>query len=371
MSSNEQYVPVLWALGNKGFITLKPLIAALNIEGRALAVTSNADIYINDLAKSNQLLLEVEIPTNISTGIKFIANWFRNRHELTKLLNKKASVIHIVMGSPWDLFFLNAAKRTKCPIVLTIHDAHQHLGEESILMDAIRKWSISKVDHIAVLSNHVKESLQQRIHINKPIHIVENGILSKSEPALSPRIYPNNRPLKLLFHGRIHDYKGLDILLDALQILQAFGHRFSLTIAGAGDLSKYRQSISDLKNITIQNNFISSDDMLSILATHDIAVLPYREASQSGVAMDALWAAMPSIATTVGALPKQLNHEVDTLLLKTFSANELANAIIRLSSDKQLYEALSLGAFRTYQYTGPTKAAQQWNDLYKKIRTWE
>ncbi|MBK6367977.1 MAG: glycosyltransferase [Polaromonas sp.] len=69
------------------------------------------------------------------------------------------------MGSPWDLFFLNAAKRTKCPIVLTIHDAHQHLGEESILMDAIRKWSISKVDHIAVLSNHVKESLQERMHI--------------------------------------------------------------------------------------------------------------------------------------------------------------------------------------------------------------
>ncbi|MBK6367976.1 MAG: hypothetical protein IPF65_12155 [Polaromonas sp.] len=60
--------------------------------------------------------------------------------------------------------------------------------------------------------------------------------------------------------------------------------------------------------------------MLSILATHDIAVLPYREASQSGVAIDALWAAMPAIATTVGALPKQLNLEVDTLLLKTFSA---------------------------------------------------
>jgi glycosyltransferase involved in cell wall biosynthesis len=176
----------------------------------------------------------------------------------------------------------------------------------------------------------------------------------------------------VLFHGRIHAYKGLDILLDALLELQAKNLHYALTIAGAGDLTPYQQKLDALDNVTIQNYFVPASEMLHLLATHDIAVLPYKEASQSGVALDALWAAMPAIATPVGALSKQLQHGVDALMLNNVNAHELAVAVEKLSSDKQLFEALSRGAYNSYQSSGPVKAAMQWNNLYAHIsNTWK
>jgi glycosyltransferase involved in cell wall biosynthesis len=367
MTNPENRFPILWALGRKGFITLHPLLTALNQDGKALAVTSTANVYLQTMTQSDQLLYAIEIPTNRSSLVKFFCSWYRIRKELIKALRENASVIHVVMSSPWDIFFLSAARQANCPILLTIHDAQQHLGEESTVMDAIRKWTIAKTDHIAVLSDHVKEILQKNLQIQKPIHVTEGGILSKAEPALPARLFPVGRPLKLLFHGRIHAYKGLDLLLDALLELQKKGHHYGLTIAGSGDLASYRSKLEELEHVTIHNYFIPTAEMLDILQSHDVVMLPYLEASQSGVALDALWGALPSIATPVGALPKQLKHGVDTLMLETLSATELAAAIHQLCTDKQLYEALSLGAYNSYQSAGPAKAAKQWNSLYADI----
>ncbi len=76
---------------------------------------------------------------------------------------------------------------------------------------------------------------------------------------------------------------------------------------------------------------------------------------------------LPAVATPVGALPMQFKHGVDALITATVDADALAKAIDKLCSDKQLYETLSLGAYNSYQASGPAKAASQWNNLYAII----
>lgn len=367
MVNNENRYPILWAIGRKGYMVQYPLLVALNQCGKTLAVTADANIYLQNISQSSQLLCAVEIPTNISSLIKFLLSWYKTKKELVRQLKNNASIIHIIMASPWDVFFMAAAKKANCPILLTIHDAQQHLGEESFIMDTIRNWAISQADHIAVLSSNVGQTLKLNLKSDRPIHVVDEGLVMRVEPARSARIFPSGRAIKLLFHGRIHAYKGLELLLDAMALLQNQGRKYTLTIAGSGDLAPYQAKLEKLSNVSINNYFISDSELLQTLQSHDVSVLPYVEASQSAVAVDALWAALPAVATPVGALPKQFKHGVDALIIDTVDADALAKAIDRLCSDKQLYERLSLGAYNSYQVTGPKKAASQWIRLYADI----
>jgi len=360
MDNNKNRFPILWALGRKGYMVQYPLLVALNEREKTLAVTADVNIYLQTISQSSQLLCAVAIPTNVGSLIKFLLNWYKTKKDLVRQLKNNASVIHIIMASPWDVFFMAAARKANRPIILTIHDAQQHLGEESFIMDAIRNWAISKADHIAVLSINVGQTLKLNIKSDRPIHVVNEGLVMRVAPARPARIFPSGRTIKLLFHGRIHAYKGLDLLLDAMALLQNQGRQYALTIAGSGDLTPYQAKLEKLSNVSINNYFISDPELLQTLQSHDVSVLPYVEASQSAVAVDALWAALPAVATPVGALPKQFKHGVDALIINTVDADALAKAIDTLCSDKQLYEALSLGAYNSYQATGPAKAASQW-----------
>jgi glycosyltransferase involved in cell wall biosynthesis len=372
LDKDIQRGPILWALGRKGYMVQFPLLVALNEHPNSknlniLGVTSNANIYLQHLQDSKQLLSVLDIPVSAITVFHFFMRWHSIRVTLVELLKRHASIVHVCMLSPWDIFFLSAAKEAGCTLLVTIHDAKQHLGEESYFMDKFRKWAISKADHVAVLSHHVAQTLKNEENFLRPIHVIEDGLVMRVEPALQPRKYPANGSMRLLFHGRIHAYKGLDLLLDAMLLLREQGCQYPLTIAGTGDLTPFQDKLALVQNLHVYNKFMSDSELLQFLEMHDVALLPYLEASQSAVAIDALWAALPSVATPVGALPKQFKSGIDALIIESVSAVALSNSILRLGSDAILYESLSLGAYNSYQTAGPRMAAKQWLSLYSDI----
>ena len=360
--------PVVWALGSKGYLVQSPLVAALGVNTPVLAVTSTSNINLQEITANQQLLLAITTPNNWLTGIRFLFNIQKTRNQLVQKLKQHASIIHVVMCSPWDIFFLGSLKQIGIPVVVTIHDAVQHKGEESAMMDYLRDWCISKADLVTVLSTHVANVLRLNPKFKKPLQVVTDGLVMHSKPAMAARHYPSHRPIKLLFHGRIHAYKGLDLLLDAMLLLQSKGKNYSLTIAGAGELGSYQDKIQKLSHISVKNHFLSEDELSHLLAEHDVSVLPYIEASQSGVAIDALWAALPAVATPVGALPKQFAHEQNALIVEKISPQMIADALNRLCTDKLLYERLSQGAFDSYQKFGPEHSAKLWLQLYETIQ---
>ncbi len=86
----------------------------------------------------------------------------------------------------------------------------------------------------------------------------------------------------LLFFGRIDKYKGIGGLLDAYR--QAKGQVLPLVIAGSGALSDEEKAIlNKVSNVTLINRYIGDGEM-KWLFSHSVAVvLPYIEATQSGI----------------------------------------------------------------------------------------
>jgi len=118
-----------------------------------------------------------------------------------------------------------------------------------------------------------------------------------------------------LFFGFIRKYKGLDLLISALEKLGTDNRKIYLLIAGefyAGEDDIIAQiNKSPKKNIIITHtSFINDEDVGYYFSASDCVVQPYRNATQSGVTPLAYHFEIPMIVTNVGALPDLVPEEL-------------------------------------------------------------
>ena len=133
----------------------------------------------------------------------------------------------------------------------------------------------------------------------------------------------------LLFFGLIRDYKGLDLLIDALPLL---GEGYQLVVAGEsyGKFDKYESRIAATglgSNIKVFNRYIDDDEVPAFFSAADVCVLPYKSATQSGITGIALHFEVPVVATPVGGLSESVEGPGIGVMAKEVSAEALADAI--------------------------------------------
>ncbi|MCW2318650.1 glycosyltransferase involved in cell wall biosynthesis [Rhodoblastus acidophilus] len=175
------------------------------------------------------------------------------------------------------------------------------------------------------------------------VHSIPHGVLGQ---ALVARALPNTGAF--LFFGRIQAYKGLGVLLDAAEILVSRGLEFSLTIAGAGpDIDGLRARIARLPMVRLDERYIPADEVGAIFGNCDVVVMPYLDATQSGVAALALSAARGVIVTDVGSITEVIRNGENGLVVPPGDANALAAAMAETLSAPELRQRLAAGAAAT------------------------
>ncbi len=195
-----------------------------------------------------------------------------------------------------------------------------------------------------MLSDHVgREATRHHGVPSDRIWTVPHGAFDFGAPA-RPRTLPADRPVRLLFLGRILRYKGLGLLLEAYALLRQRGVGVELAVVGAGSLAEHADAFARLPEISVTNRWIGEDEIGAALGRSDIVVLPYVEASQSGIAAAAMTSGLPIVATPVGGLTEQVAHGLTGLVCAGVTAPDLAAAIEAMSRNPDLYAACSAGA---------------------------
>lgn len=271
-----------------------------------------------------------------SVARKF-CGWFRDN---------RFDVVICTMSHLWNVPMLGAVRKAGARYVLVLHDAVPHPGENY----ALRRWllaqEINAADGIVTLTDSVRRTLVHRYaYPEHRIWVIPHGAFSYHSADV-PRVYPRGRPFKLLFFGRLLPYKGLDLLLNAYRVLISEGLTISLMIAGPGDLSPYEQAVRELHGITVDNRWIPEGEIGDFFKKADLVVVPYVEASQSGVIATAYASGLPVVATPVGGLAEQVIDGKTGLVTSDLSVQALVNAIRRFVCDANLYERCSAGALR-------------------------
>ena len=144
----------------------------------------------------------------------------------------------------------------------------------------------------------------------------------------------------ILFFGLIRKYKGLDILLEAFEKLP---DDYQLIIAGEpyGSFEPYQKIIDRLpgkERIVKVLKYIKDSEVSDYFSAADLAVLPYRSATQSGISSVSYHFEVPMIVTDVGGLKETIGDRGTGLVSEHGTPEAIASEIERYFADPQIAE---------------------------------
>ena len=149
----------------------------------------------------------------------------------------------------------------------------------------------------------------------------------------------------LLFFGLIREYKGLDILLQAFDLLD---ERYQLFIAGEpyGPFDKYQQLIDGGRapgDVHVFPDYIRDAEVKDYFSAADLTVLPYRSATQSGISSVSNHFGVPMVVTDVGGLKETVGARGTGIVCDEGTPACIAAAITHYFDDPALQEKLRAG----------------------------
>lgn len=242
----------------------------------------------------------------------------------------------LLMGpSDYDSFYSTVfSKSCKRPIFYVVHDGERHAGDGNDVLYRRLDKATGTATHLIFLSEFVRNNLKQKFGIDKPSVIVPHGLINYGNIPAKPR-EKREKPV-LLFLGRLSVYKGIDLLLKALEKVD--NTIYEKVIIAGQPINDYKVETS-LPKVEIDSRFLSEKEMLSYLLEADILLFPYREATQSGVATLAINYLLPSMVSEVGGFREQFSP--GACLFVAPEVDEMAKAIEKLCTDEVLYDSIS------------------------------
>ena len=262
----------------------------------------------------------------------------------------------------------------RTPIVTTVHDIEHHPGDTEsrrvprIFIDRFIRQS----DAIIVHGERLRAAALTRLPTPA------NRLFVFPHPALTyySRLAQRNRMartddglFRVLFFGRIYEYKGLKYLIEAAQLALPRLPALRLIVAGRGDdPTTGGVSILGTETFELRNRFIPDLELAQLLTDTDVVALPYIEASQSGVLMVALAFGLTVIATDVGEISNVVRATGMGMVVPPRDSAAFADALVQIGANATLRRAFAERAADALQgpYSRRILAASA-KDIYKAV----
>jgi glycosyltransferase involved in cell wall biosynthesis len=207
----------------------------------------------------------------------------------------------------------------------------------------LTRYFIKSVEGFIIMSKSVLKDLElfdkvkPRQLCPHPLYDNYGEILSKEEAKKALNLNADQH--YILFFGFIREYKGLDILLEALADERLRKLPVRLLIAGEfyANESHYMDIIKRLslsEDVIIHSDFIPHTDVRKYFCASDVVVLPYKDATQSGVTQVAYHFNRPVITTNVGGLPEMVPDGVVGYVVNP-EPDSVAEAIYKFFNEKR------------------------------------
>jgi glycosyltransferase involved in cell wall biosynthesis len=214
---------------------------------------------------------------------------------------------------------LRQVKKNNHTTVICIADnviPHEHrIGDRNFT-----SYFLKVCDGFVTMSEKVLKDLRL-FEEQKPAQFIQHPLydnfghkISKEEARNFLKLDHNDKVI--VFFGFVRKYKGLDLLLLAMNDNRIKSSGIKLLVAGEfyEDEKLYQQIIRENQlqdQIILKNNFIADDEVKYYLCAADMVIQPYRNATQSGVTPLAYHFEKPMVVTNVGGLPDLVpDHKV-------------------------------------------------------------
>lgn len=287
------------------------------------------------------------------------------RRLISRIHEFNPDVIHYQGTHLW--FDLALPRLRRYPLVFTVHDIRPHPGDRlsqktpQWIENFARREAGELIVHTQYTRNLLLREWPRAAEKTSVIPHIQIG-----ESASSSNAWEDEN--LILFFGRIWEYKGLEYLIRAEPLITAKVPNARFLIAGEGeDFARYRRMMVHPDRFIVQNEFIPEDRATGYFRRASVVVLPYIEASQSGVIPKAYSAGKPVVATTVGGLPETVEHGGTGYLVPPRDSAQLAEAVTRLLLDEPLRRHMGANAkCKIEAECSPRVVAEKTMEIYRR-----
>jgi glycosyltransferase involved in cell wall biosynthesis len=211
----------------------------------------------------------------------------------------------------------------RLPTVLVLHDPRPHSGDSDAPrwpMPLVARFAEATASCLMIHSERLAAQIRPFLR-QIPTIVVPHGATMAPAPVRRP-----GSPVALVA-GRLFAYKGVDFALDAFPAVRRRVPDARLIVAGRGPLADEARR-RGLDGVVVEDGYVSDARMEQLLGQASVLLLPYRDATQSGMGLLAVGRGIPCVVTPRGALPDLLGRLGDELLWSTSDLGDLTDAVV-------------------------------------------
>ena len=284
---------------------------------------------------------------------------------------EKPDIVHIntafvPLSIMRDASLVFAAKRAKVPTVLHLHGG-LFLVEDFTngFLERLAVKMLRTADKIVVLSEIEKENLTRRFQ-DLRIEVLPNAVSIKEL-----NVEKDGERKTIIFLGRLHESKGLHEIIGACKILEKEHPDFDFRCFGAGAEKNF--FVGEMEKTLGEKFFyggvISGEEKWRELFRSDIFLLPSRYGEGLPIAMlEAMSARCVPVASDVASVRAVVKNGENGFLVEPYNANQTADVLKNLLSDKFDWKSLRENARKTIEENySMENYVQKLDEIYKEI----
>jgi glycogen synthase len=290
-------------------------------------------------------------------------------------------VVHAHQGEDVATLLLArvAARRHRCPLVVTVHCSVGHTLQGSSarvrLLRAAGGWvergTLRRADTVVVLTDRAAGALRADGVPADRIRTIPSGFDPALFTAAHEDVFPGAGRPRIAYVGRLAAQKRVDVLVRAFGLMREEAH---LVVVGDGPdgrrIRRLAATSAAADRITL-TGFVPHTAVPAVLASVDLLVLPSAYEEMGSVLVEAMAAGLPVVASDVGGIPEVVGHGETGLLVPPGDVPALAAALDRLVASAELRARLAAGArARSRRYAWPDLAGQV-AEVYDRVWTEE
>lgn len=292
--------------------------------------------------------------------------------EIVQILTQQnVDIVHLHLEGALKLFL--KFKKLDLPVVFTVHgvrDFSKLKPIEPIMM----KRGLAKVDKITCVSKFTAKVLTRALEdsgvsISNKLVTIYNGVdVAEITRYSVPRI-PLRGKFKLLFPGGDKLFKGGDLLIKSLPKIKKVVPNVHLYIAGTGlERQTLRKLVEERKleaDVTFMG-LLPPHRYYQVLSSTDLLVFPSENEALGIVLLEAMALGKPVVATRMGGIPEVIKNMQNGILVDR-DPESIADAVIYLSQNKDVYEAISQANMKSVKSFDWSNVINDYIELYKTL----
>lgn len=252
-----------------------------------------------------------------------------------------------------------AARLTRTPVLVNYHDgrAEDHLRHSRSAVSLLRS-----VSQIVVPSGYLVDIFAKFGLPARPIH----NIVDVSQFLYRDR--PEPKP-KFLHNRGLEPHYNVECSLRAFQLVQQRYPEASIDIAHDGSMRARLESLTselELRNVRFLGQ-VGQEQMRILYNQADIYIMSPRADNMPLSVLECFASGLPVISTAVGGVPYIIENGRTGLLAPDNDARGLADAAIRLITERGLSSTITGSAFKECEKYGADRVACEWQAAYDEV----